>query len=83
MKFVKRNNFLNLLVRLDNIFGCVSYSNIHVTIRVDKMKECLFLNTTTIIDTIIILNLILFSSTHLKLNAKERLNQKDKYLYKF
>ena len=47
------------------------------------MKECLFLNTTTIIDTIIILNLILFSSTHLKLNAKERLNQKDKYLYKF
>ena len=38
MKFVKQKNFLILLVRLDN-FGCVSYLNIHVTIRDNKIKE--------------------------------------------
>ena len=30
---------LNLSARLANIIGCVSYSDIHVTIRADKMKE--------------------------------------------
>ena len=39
----------------------VSYSNIYVTIRMDKMKECSFLNVNTIIYTIIILNRTLFS----------------------
>ena len=40
---------LNLSARLNNIIESVSYSNIHVTIRVNKMKECSFLNTNTII----------------------------------
>ena len=59
------------------------YSNIHVTIQVDKMKECLFLNTNAIIKgilSIIIMNLIYFL---VKLNTKKRLNQKDTYLHKF
>ena len=32
LKFVKRRNFVNLSARLDNIFGCVSYSNTRVTL---------------------------------------------------
>ena len=31
LKFVKQRNLVNLSARLDNIFACVSYSNIHVT----------------------------------------------------
>ena len=60
-KFVKQNNLVNLSARLDNIFGCVSYSNIHFEIWIDNIKECSFLNADTIFNTIIILNPILFS----------------------
>ena len=27
---------------VDNVFGCISYSNIHGIFRVDKTNECLF-----------------------------------------
>ena len=61
LKFVKQSNLVNLSARLDNIFGCFLFKYPrYIIIRVDKMKECSFLNTDTIINTIIILNLIFF-----------------------
>ena len=50
---VNRNNLVILSARPDNIFGCVSYSNIRLTNRVNKINKCLFLNTNAVNNAII------------------------------
>ena len=40
LKFVWRKNFLILAARQENVFWCISYSNIHSIISVSKINIC-------------------------------------------